>query len=229
MTNAPFITCGKTRLLNVPHAAEVIREVWDEDCYRLNEIPDGSIILDVGAFYGEFGLICHVNKGCTVWAFEPSEENCDVLCLNKNLNDVKGQFIPHRYAISSDETFKAFKYRPEHPAGSMVVDEEFPLVASHKLSSELREVIMFYGNEFPIVVKLDCEGSERSIFEDDPDWIPMVNIVTMEWHNHDGDFYAAILEKHGFDVQLEGGGPKPRPAWNKSIGGGYLFAKRRNS
>lgn len=232
MTKLPFITCGKTRLLNLPYAEEVIREVWDEDCYRLNEIPDGSIVLDVGAFYGEFGLICAVNKGCTVWAYEPTRANLDISELNRAINRQGLRHTIYHSAIgSSRSSLGKIYYRPDHPAGSGMdqysgsVEEP---VYVNTLDFELDRAIDKFGERIPITVKLDCEGSEAEIFKDES-WIPHVDIVTMEWHNHDGDFYAGILEKHGFNVELEAGGPKPRPKWDKSIGGGLLFAKRKTA
>lgn len=232
MNELPFITCGNARFLNLPHAKAVLNEVWDEDCYRLNEIPDGSIVLDVGAFYGEFGLICAVNKGCAVVAYEPSKINRDVTSLNFKLNGASGRYFLRDCGIAGTKSRSSFSYREDHPAGSLFNyphqfgKEEFVICLT--LSSEIENVRVRFGLERPITVKLDCEGSEVGIFQDDPDWIEHVDIVTMEWHNHDGDLYAGILEKHGFDVELEGGGPKPRPKWDKSIGGGLLFAKRKN-
>ena len=231
MTELPFITCGNTRLLNLPHAAEVIHEVWDEDCYRLNEIPDGSIVLDVGAFYGEFGLICRKNKDCSVIAYEPARSNFEIAELNSVANRVRTQYVLYRSAISSiGGCLGSIFYRANHPAGSGSIPCDGGIketMLQTTLNLAIDGAITSFGRSKTITVKLDCEGSERSIFEDDPSWIQHVHIVTMEWHNHDGDFYAGILEKNGFAVELEGGGPKPRPKWDRSIGGGYLFAKRK--
>lgn len=229
MTKLPFITCGKTRLLNLPYAEEVVREVWDEDCYRLNEIPDGSVVLDVGAFYGEFGLICRWNKQCIVWAYEATRQNAEISEFNSIANGIGMNYILYRCAIGAASSVGKVFYWPHHPAGSALspyVGVCPDTVSVKTLDYEIRRCRESYGFDKPITVKLDCEGSEAEIFKDES-WIPHVDIVTMEWHNHDGDFYAGILEKHGFNVELEAGGPKPRPKWDKSIGGGLLFAKRK--
>ena len=78
----------------------------------------------------------------------------------------------------------------------------------------------------PLFVKMDCEGCETEAFKD-LSWLQRVDRVSMEWHNHDGDVFRDILIEHGFEVEIEGGGPKPRPVWDKSIGGGLLHAKRK--
>jgi hypothetical protein len=118
-----------------------------------------------------------------------------------------------------------FSFWPDHPGGSGFRNINGGVVVkSHCV--RLSDIVEGIGNKKPIVVKLDCEGSERSIFEDDNGWIKSVCMVVMEWHNHDGDYYRDILQSFGFDVFLEGGGPHPRPAWNKSIGGGLLIARR---
>jgi FkbM family methyltransferase len=229
---SPFFTCGKIRLLDVPHAVEVATEVWNDDCYRIGDIPMGSIVLDIGAFYGEFGLICRLNKDCRVIAFEPSATNYEIAKLNIRVNGLEKDklFILEHCAIRGTNGVQLFQYNPEHPAGSSICDGDTysEEVVCWSISDAVEVAMELFGSDRPVVVKMDCEGSERSIFESNPEWLLSVSIVTMEFHNHDGDFYADILEKNGFDVEITGGGPKPRPKWDKSIGGGLLFAKKRS-
>lgn len=228
---SPFITCGKTRLLNLPHAEEVIREIWDDDCYRMGDIPMGSIVLDIGSFYGEFGLICRVNNDCRVISFEPSSVNYGIVKLNIQVNGlVKDRlFSIEHCAIRGVNGVQLFQHDTNHPAGSSICDGDTysEEVTCWSINDAVEVAMELFGNDRPVVVKMDCEGSERSIFEANPEWLLRVSIVTMEFHNHDGDFYRDILEKNGFDVDVTGGGPKPRPKWDKSMGGGLLFAKRK--
>lgn len=228
---SPIINVGPVRLLNVPHAAAVAREVWDDDCYRLSEIPDGSVVIDAGAFYGEFGLICHIAKNCDVIALEPAPLNLEIARLNVRLNIMGRGFLLLAAALGSATGERILKYRFDHPAGSLlgVYGQDVvgfkQSVSCVTMSDIIDDVRLRHGDKAKVVVKLDIEGAEREVFSD-PSWLAAVSIVTMEWHNHDGDRYATILRAHGFDVDVTGGGPPPRPPWDPSIGGGLLFAKR---
>ena len=223
--------CG-IKFLNVPHTPAVLDEVLIQDCYNINEIPDGCVVVDVGAFYGEFGLLCSAAKGCPVFGFEPSKTNHSIAQFNTYLNcgrtSTKHINIKHA-AIGSRNGTATFFHREDHPAGSSLSEmpESIPeTVQVLRLSRVVESILSKLGDRRRICIKMDCEGSERDIFDNDPGWMDQVKIVTMEWHNHDGDYYGGLLEQRGFKVHLEGGGPKPRPKWDKSIGGGMLFATK---
>jgi len=228
----PFITVENCRFLNVPAAQAVIDEVFKEDCYRLGEVPPGSIVLDVGAFYGEVGIYLAKEKGCRVFAYEPCRDSFEIAWANAELNDYDqvGEDFDHDYrifedAVAGNEQRFGVRYFPHHPAGSVISQcggNKLPAL----LSAEIKRAIAWHGSDLPVVVKLDCEGSEASIFRDDPNWMDGVSMVMMEWHNHDGHIYKAALEAKGFKVELEGNGPKPRPPYDPSFTGGLLFARR---
>lgn len=229
---------GNILLLPGEDVQKVIEEVYDDDCYRIDEIPTGSIVLDIGAFGGEFGIKCCVEKDCRVMAYEPVSRMFNHLILNVKLNELPPDiFVPIKGAIGKAEGDRILYYRPGAPASSQiegyVTDYEKggelieEVTRCYTISSQIAIAKQKWG-DLPICVKMDCEGAEAEIFENSS-WIDDIHIVTMEWHNYDGDLYANMLEKRGFSVFLEGGGPKPRPQWNKTIGGGLLFAKRNTS
>jgi FkbM family methyltransferase len=211
MTEGPFLHYGTIRLLNLPHAKAVADEVLVEDCYRKEEVPHGAIVLDVGGFYGEFGIWCSVERACQVTIYEPSLVY-EVAWTNQALNSAHVEV--RNCAIGGRTGLRLFRFRPEHPAGSALSDNEGDPTPTVSLSEEVKR----FRNFKVIVVKLDCEGAEREIFEDES-WLKDVYIVTMEWHNKDGHHYKEILERHGFDVSLDQIDPE--------VVRGMLFAKRK--
>jgi len=232
-----FITRGSIKFLNVPHAAALVNEIFDEDCYSFDRIPPDTIVLDIGAFYGEFGIRCAVEKHCRVIAYEPSSENRTILELNRRLNDLKTEnFVVSPLAIGTPGT-RLFSHRSLHPAGSLLATEAAKHVAADIGTSSTYEVecVGILGEiqkakdswgDLPVCVKMDCEGAEHEIFANYADWIGQVSVIAMEWHNYDGDHFHSILAAQGFATHVEGGGPKPRPVWDPSIGAGLLFAVR---
>ena len=220
----PFIEVEGLRFLNVPSAQAVIDEIFRDDCYRISEIPNGCTVFDVGAFYGEFGIYMAAKKGCLVFAFEPAPLNFDIakqnLENNSNVHNLLSYSLSPSPITGNGQKVGIF-YRPDHPAGSQVNELEF---AGDVQSIRLSELVK--NKPRPICVKLDCEGAEVGIFRDDPSWIEQVDFITMEWHNHDGHLYKNELLKRGFKVELCGGGPLPKPAWEFGMTGGLLFSKR---
>lgn len=222
MTTDPYLTYGSLRLLNLPAAKPLYDEVLKEDCYRMADIPNGSAVIDVGAFYGEFGIWCAVEKGCSVLMFEPSPY-WGVANLNIELNC---PYSPKHVrifneAICGTEGIRDYFYRPEHPAGSRVVDVGInctSTVPSSKLQDAIQLSLQNLHPNTPVCIKMDCEGSEREIFEDES-WIPLVHVVKLEWHNKDGHKYRDILVRHGFEVELTDNNPE---AWS-----GILHAVRK--
>jgi FkbM family methyltransferase len=223
---APFLLVGeRTRFVNVPHAADLAHEIVHEDCYYLDRIPDGSMVFDVGACYGMFGLMMVVEKKCSAVMYEPSLLNWTVAGLNHHLN--RDNFAPDdalvfRTGIGGERRVRGdFSYHPGHPAGSgfLINTDQKEEVQVLRLSEE----IAFRRDYRPVVVKLDCEGSEKEIFDQDPGFIDMADVITMEWHYHAGPHCRDILLSKGFDVIITGCG-LPRPPWNKDIERGMLFA-----
>ena len=226
-------TYGAIKLLDVQHAQALAKEIFDEDCYNFAKIPTGAIVLDVGACYGEFAIRCAVEKHCRVIAFEPCAENRHVLEANSRLNNLAGpQFIVSPLALGTPGR-RTFMYRSEHPAGSMFDAE----AKKHGCSGSSYEVDCVdikdqlsaarerWGTA-PIVLKMDCEGAEHEIFTNYESWIDYVTVIALEWHYYDGDHFRKLITPKGFSVHVEGGGPKPRPAWDPTIGAGLLFAVR---
>lgn len=244
--SATVLTYGKIKLLNVPHAHELANEIFDEDCYNFAKIPAETIVLDIGACYGEFAIRCAIEKRSRVIAYEPSAENRKILEQNCRLNALMDdRLIISPLAIGTPGR-RAFMHRPEHPAGSLfeaegkksgcagtITDVECAAIGDQiKLAKER------WGN-LPICVKMDCEGAEHEIFASTA-WIDTVNVIALEWHNYDGAHFRSLIEPKGFAIIVEGGGPKPRPLLNLSsgqwtwkgkpwgnIGAGLLFAVRR--
>ena len=211
------LTFGPITVIDAPEVGQIIKEVFDGDCYHINEIPEGSTVIDVGAFYGEFSLMCAVLRGCSVLAYEPSPETFSVLLKNLSLNGEKAKAIkPHDIGVSNFCGEAVFSHWPLHPGGSGFREIPDSTQSAVKVVPIADPVLVAEHRGRPIVVKLDCEGSEREIFSDIA-WLKKVQMVAMEWHNCDGQFYRGILESKGFKVTTDG---------DVSRSGGILIAHR---
>lgn len=223
-----LIKAGQCRFLDAPHALEILDEVYHQDCYRLGEVPRESTVIDAGAFYGEFGILCAVERGCSVIAIEPNKEAINVLLQNLELNGITEKFATLECALTHRlRRDRKLVLRADHPAGNALSDLiNQPGIAAIPVDTISLPELIGLVNSNSIVLKLDCEGAEAEIFEDDIERsLANVSIVTMEWHNRDGKRYADKLSELGFKVELAGGG-NPRPPWEPGMNGGLIFARR---
>lgn len=214
--------------LYVPEGAEgVVREVFDEDCYRIREIPETSLVVDVGAHIGCFALRCAVERRCRVVAYEPNPETFGFLVASIRLNAAAVE--PVFSAVGANDGLVPFFLNRGHPAGSTLHGREYPDVAYEEIRVPCcsLDTIVPSASSGTLVLKLDCEGAEREILSEHfAASLRRFDRVVGEWHNHDGDRYRDVLTGIGFDVELRGGGV-PQPQWDPSIGGGLLYARRR--
>jgi len=211
-----FEVCG-IKFTDEFEARQVVDEVITGDCYRIRDFPEDCTVIDVGAFYGEFSLACVILKGCHAFAYEPSPITSGILRKNIDANGDKAQKIKvYELGVSNECKKSAFSHWPLHPGGSgfrEILDGIQTEVWTRPISDAVAVALEL---EQPVVVKLDCEGSEKDIFKDES-WIDKVQIVTMEWHNNDGNTFRDILRNHGFEVSMEDG----------TRSGGILFAVKK--
>jgi FkbM family methyltransferase len=214
---SPFLTYGNLTLLNVEGMKAAYDEVLVEDCYRREQIPQGAIVLDVGGFGGEFGIWCDKNRDACVRIYEPSPIGI-VAEANCRISESEAWVVSA--AIGNSNCDRFIEFSTAHPTGSHfadVVDGECvsPLkkVICLTLPEQIRDMRNRYGAGLPVVVKLDCEGAEREIF-DDESWLPEVHMVLLEFHFKDGERYREILRRHGFTVETNESNPE---AWRGLI------------
>lgn len=204
-----FLQYGNIKLVNIAYAKAVYDEVLVEDTYRIGNIPQGALVFDVGAFCGEFSIACAMMRGCTVWAYEPSpvykiaQLNVSFNVLNNFQQDVRICNL----AIAKSDGVRPFDFQEKSPTSSGFGDSSGRLVQCATLKGQIDMALELFGKPVPVVVKLDCEGAEREIFEDES-WLPSVSLLMIEFHNKDGQIYKGILERNGFEVEFNDPNPE---------------------
>ena len=71
----------------------------------LSSIPEGSVLLDVGANVGTYSIFASVVRGARVFAFEPEAQNFAVLCRNIIANNLSGRVDAWCAAVSDKTGF----------------------------------------------------------------------------------------------------------------------------
>lgn len=138
-------------------------------------------ILDAGANIGLFSLTClkTYNPKCVI-AIEPEKTNYDLLCKNvaQELNVhtlMNGIWKKKAYlkVISSEMGKWGFMVKETSEEDSEVI------------GLSILDIIKEYSLPYIDVLKMDIEGSEYNIFEDDSceEWINKIRILVVETHD----------------------------------------------
>ncbi len=167
------------------------------------QLSDGDVLFDLGANIGSF---CVFSKFCNPYisfrgyAFEPVDENYELLLLNTQKNKIDN-FLFYKMAISDCNEKVMINTKGKKDAFYVDKSGGDELVESRQLS--------FFCNENGIdkihLLKMDVEGSEYAILEKDFDFIiNHIERIIMEYHEistlHNSKFIYLKLEKF-FDIK----------------------------
>lgn len=200
----------------------VIKEIFFEDPYQIGKIPLDSVVIDVGAHIGTFSLRCALERNCTVYAYEPCEDNYKFLIDNIRANNLDNKIKAFNSAVSDKNGTRDFCVDPYHYSGSSFYLKDF---AEKKTFDRPFHVVkvecvtlkqIFDENKITHcnVLKMDCEMEEKRILlnKDSLDAIERTDKIILEHHSlSDGKEIAEYLRNKGFSVssnnqfQAEGG------------------------
>lgn len=223
----------------------MVREIFFRKLYTPPYLPIGKndIVVDIGANYGLFTLFAASRTRNTVYAFEPSPKNFEVLTRHVAVNGLK-HVIAHCSAVSdklgsanlflssrdgqlnllSDQIIpdKIEKYKTRVE----VLDYLLPAQTYLEVPTTTLQDIMDSNHiEQLDFLKLDCEGAEGSILHSTPkEYLKRIGKISMEFHDHlshfDHNNLQKLLGEAGFSTRLE---------WengNEKSPLGYIYAWR---
>src|SRR5262245_138642 len=172
-----------------------IREVWIDECYRLpfDLVPEHMV--DLGANIGLTSLWFAHRYGCkSVIAVEPSPANAHLVRLNLESNNVNAQVVEAAVGVRDGTAF--FQDGVDSNLGHLASDggREVPVVSMETLLGRLPS-----GAQVD-VVKMDIEGGEGPLLQENLAWLGRVRSLIAEFHPDVIDYPAAIrsIESQGF-------------------------------
>ena len=208
----------------------IINETWRKKVYTpLHfEIGKDDIVIDIGAHKGYFSTFASLAaKNGKVYAFEPMEDNYNILKKNIKVNKCIN-VIPFQLGISGAKGIRKLYVSPDSSSGMSLIKEWF--------KDDKRKITSFYIKCITLhdifslcrikkidFLKIDCEGAEHEILLNTPiESLAKINKISMEFHQI-GRLRVGILKnllkQNGFIVKVED--PK------NTIG--MLYARRENN
>jgi len=166
-------------------------------------LPDGGVVVDIGANIGVFALYAACRNAHTVLAYEPNGQAYERLVQNIRANRLEHVIFPFRMAVTGQAGEKVrFPVAPSAYNAIVTDDEQLAGGAYDWVKTiDLRRIVE------PVqrvdVLKLDCEGGEYDILSpaaEEP--LRKVRSIRMEYHLGRAQEVIAFLQRCGFQLSL---------------------------
>lgn len=208
-----------------------IREVYRDNCYHIPDDLSGYTVIDIGASIGAFSRLCLERGAHKVISVEPDSESIEL--LKKNLDSFPRAKIIHGAVIGDMCNADNLAISPTNYRGRLRMTGGQNVFESPGAGKESVAAIrigdLIEGIEMttdlqthPILLKLDCEGSEYQIVFSALPW-DRIAIIVGETHTigndhpfvarfaeigladipHDHESLAARLREVGYEVSSE--------------------------
>lgn len=182
----------------------VIREIFDEDVYETPfDYMDGKVVLDIGANIGAYSIYSAL-AGATVFAYEPDDQNYEMLIKNIKLNGLEDKITVYKLGIYSKAgqqvlyngqgaSFIKGNKTPT-PEAQAVLDKG--QVPTQKITTiTLDEAVTNIATIIDIC-KMDVEGSEYEIIKGaNKNTLGRLKFITMEFHANSDPDYGLMIAK----------------------------------
>lgn len=168
----------------------VIREIWEEDVYRIEkDMLKNSIVVDVGANIGSFSIYSAF-YGATVYAVEPEPHNLQALIKNVELNNMNDKINIIDYGISDYDGIAVISDN----GGGATIKDNLPGSEINILSFD--SFLKKYSLNFIDILKIDIEGSEKElILGASKESMNKCKYITMEFDIRVGKYLGDIVQK----------------------------------
>lgn len=170
---------GKRMRFNTPNQATAwrVKTLFEKepDTIRwIESMPEGAVVVDVGANVGMYTIFAAVARGASVYAFEPESQNYALLNANIAANDLSSRVAAFPLALSDRMQLDRL-YLSEFSLGgschSFAEEVGFDLkpraasFAQGAFSATLDQLVESGALPVPDYIKLDVDGFEHKVLE----------------------------------------------------------------
>ncbi len=189
----------------------VVKEIFFENPYKIENVPINSTIIDIGAHIGTFSIRCANERKSTVYSYEPCKDSYELLVNNVQINELSDKIKTFNSAVSNKSGSREFYIDSWHYAGCSFYLKDSAEKKTfdrpyHSVDVECITLNQIFENNKIIhchLLKIDCEGEEKNILlnKDSTPLLKYIDMIIVEFHNlSEGIEIAGYLKKNGFSV-----------------------------
>jgi FkbM family methyltransferase len=178
----------------------------------IDNIPDESVIWDIGANVGLYSVYAAKTKNCRVFAFEPSVFNIELLSRNIYLNQLSDRIIIVPLPLSDGTKVSHMNFSTMEWSGALSTFEKDYGWDGNKLNVSfdyqtvgisMDEVNLHLGIPIPDYIKLDVDGIEHLILKGGHDVLKKIKGLIIEVNDNfreQAELCRALLESSGLSL-----------------------------
>jgi FkbM family methyltransferase len=147
-----------------------LREVFIYDVYHSDLLEEDDVVLDMGAGIGDFSVLAskRVGRKGQVIAFEPNPQDYEILKKNIDRNNC-GNVIALNIGVAKKQEEKEMTF--------------WGRTFNSRLET-MRNILNDLGIKNRInFIKMDIEGYETEVIEDNVELMSQTNVISLECHN----------------------------------------------
>lgn len=164
----------------------------------IKEIQSADVFFDIGAYHGFYSLLASSQSTNLVYAFEPNEENREVLYANVRQNDVGETITVVPKVVFSTET--EVQIRPDDAKTTVGVGNE--TVKTTTIDAFCSQTV---PDQTPDVLKIDVEGAEFEVLAGAKKTLQQKPVLFVEIHHQSsGSFRSGDIEESlsGYAIEI---------------------------
>ncbi|MBF8282059.1 MAG: FkbM family methyltransferase [Anaerolineales bacterium] len=164
------------------------------------QIQPGSIVIDIGANIGVFGLYAAHHQARRVYAYEPNTQSYQWLLRNIAENHLDQVILPHQLAVSR-KAGEVVRFPTQASPYNAILTGETTADCELVTTTDLSSILGDHGLESVDLLKLDCEGAEHDIILHTSEVVwRRIHNLRMEYHHGQPDPLMAALQARHFKL-----------------------------
>ena len=175
-----------TERLNCFHTKERETIFWIE-----NYINESSVLWDIGANIGQYGILAAVLHNCKTYFIEPEPHNFTNVCLNILLNDL-AKCEPISIGLSDKIQYNTINLNTD--AGQSNNSIESTSVYNHHVWTDTIDSLISQGFTAPTHLKIDVDGVELKILKGATNALRNIESLLIEVEEKDEKELLATLK-----------------------------------
>jgi len=206
----------------VTNNGDIIGVFFDEDYKFLN--VKNEVVIDIGANIGDSTIYFALNDANKVIALEPYPYSYNYALKNIEMNKMKSKIILLNAGYGRDSEMKV----DENKRTDLGTDLK-PSVYGKKISVySLKTIIDNYNLKDELILKMDCEGCEYKLLDENDETLRKFKRIQIEYH-YGYDKLVEKLKECDFDLKYT----EPKKVYIKSASTpnmslGWIYANRKS-